>query len=279
MKYAITQWSYPGKGFYAIRFAAQAGFDGLQIELGDLDNGFYMKNKELQQVYMEEADKYGIQFPSIVLNDIMRHGFLGPKNEDDYKIALDSIDMILEAAYAMKLNSIMIPSFFESQILNADHFNRTVEVLTDTCMKAQKYDISVESETSLSADMQIKLMQQVNMPNLKTFFDTQNLFWYDGLSQTENLTKLIPYLCNQIHVCDGWGRLKDGGPSGGRLLGTGDAEFYEQMKILGEHHFDGWLIIENIYRKKPLYDEGNPYELAKKDLQTLKKAVAELEIH
>jgi sugar phosphate isomerase/epimerase len=275
MKYAITQWSYPGNGIYAIRFAAQAGYDGIQIELGDYTNGYYMKNREMQQVYKEETEKHGLEIISIVLNDVMRRGFLGPKDGDDYKIAMGSIDMILEVASAMKLNSVMVPSFGVSKICNRDDFNRTVEVLKDTCVKAEKYGINIESETSLAAEMQIDLMKQVDMPNLSTFFDTQNLQWNDGLSQTENLVKLLPYLCKQIHLCDGWGNRENGGPNGGAILGTGSAEFFEQMKILGESHFDGWLITENIYWKKSLYDLGNPYELSKKDLEIVKKAVAE----
>jgi sugar phosphate isomerase/epimerase len=275
MKYAITQWSYPGNGIYAIKFAASAGYEGIQIELGDYKNGYYMKNREMQKIYMEEAEKYGLEFPSIVLNDVMRHGFLGPRDNDEYKIAIDSIDMILEVASEMKLNSVMIPSFFESQICNMDNFNRTVEVLRDTCVKAEKNGILIASETSLAAEMQIELMKQIDMPNLKTFFDTQNLLWYDGLSQTENLIKLLPYLCKQVHLCDGWGNRENGGPNGGAILGTGEAKFFEQIKILGESHFDGWLITENIYWKKSLYDLGNPYELSKKDLEIVKKAASE----
>ena len=275
MKYAIAQWCYPGKGIYSIRLAAQAGFDGIQIELGDYTNGYYMQYREIQGMYLEEAEKYGVEFPSIALNDIMRHGFLGPKDDDDYKLAMDSVDMILDVAVSMNLDSVTVPSFFESQINSVEDFDRTVEVLKYICSNALKSGISVGSETSLSAERQIELIRQVDMPNLKTFFDTQNLFWFDGLAQTENLTKLMPFLGNQMHVCDGLGRYKDGGPSGGYILGKGDAEFFEQMKILGENHYDGWLISENLYWKKPLCDTGNPVELAKIDLEVMRTAVAE----
>jgi sugar phosphate isomerase/epimerase len=207
----------------------------------------------------------------------MRIGFLGPKDCDDYKIAIDSIDMCLSVADRMKIDTIMIPSFFENQMHTDEHFERTVEVLKDTCIKAQKYNITVETETPLPAEKQIELMKAVDMPNLNTFFDSQNLVWFEGYSQTENLIKQFPYLGKQIHLCDGNGFYKDnsreGSPNGGYILGTGNGEFFEQMKILMENNFDGWLITENMYWRKPLYDMGNPYELAKKDLDIVKEFV------
>lgn len=279
MKYGIVQWSYPGNGLYAMRYVAQAGYDGMQLELGGYGDGYYLQNKQLQEIYLEEAERYSLEFPSIVLNDMMTIGILGPKDEDEYKTAIDSIDLCLSVADQMKIDSVMLPSFIASQILTDEHFERTIEVLKDTCVKAQKYQISIETETALSAEKQIELMNRIDMPNLNYFFDSQNLGWFHGHSQTDTLRKMYPYMCKQIHLCDGRGHYEDNdreaSPNGGAILGTGEGEFFEQMKILGELQYDGWMITENVYWRKPLRDQGNPYELAKKDLDIVKKAVAE----
>jgi len=279
MKYGITQWSYPGNGIYAMRFVAQAGYDGMQIELGDYTNGYYLKNKEMQDIYLEEAERYGLEFPSIVLNDMMRIGILGPKDGDEYKITVDAIDLCISVADQMKIDTIMLPAFHASQIETDGDLARMAEVLKDTCMKAQKYRITIETETALTAEKHIEMVKSVDMPNLNTFFDSQNLSWFYGYSQTENLIKLLPYLGKQLHLCDGWGLCKDDipkgkCPNGGAILGTGEGEFFEQMKILGENSFDGWMITENMYWCVPLNSLGNPYDLAKKDLDIVKKAVA-----
>ena len=279
MKYGITQWSYPGNGIYAMKFVAQAGYDGMQIELGDYTNGYYLQYKQMQEIYLEEAERYSLEFPSIVFNDMMRIGFLGPKDHDEYKITIDAIDLCLSVADQMKIDTVMLPSFFATHIETDDDLARTAEVLKDTCVKAQKYGITVETETTLSAEKQIEMMNIVDMQNLTYFYDSQNLCWFDGYSQTEILTKMLPYMGKQLHLCDGFGFYKDNNPegtcpNGGSILGTGESDFFGQMKILGENKFDGWLIVENAYWRPPLYYQGNPFDLAKKDLDIIKQVVS-----
>ena len=45
------------------------------------------------------------------------------------------------------------------------------------------------------------------------------------------------------------------------------------MKILGDSHFDGWLILENVYFDPNFSGMGDSVELAKRDLKIVKNAV------
>lgn len=272
MKYGITQWSYPGNGIYAMPFVKEAGYDGMQIELGGLDDGFYMSEPKLQKMYMEEAGRLGLEFPSIVLNDLMYHGIIGSKDGVDYKSAVMAQDLIVEAAHAMNIPYIMLPFFYESDCTGEHNFERAVEYLREICKKAAKYDLMVGAETPLNWDKQIELEEAVGADNLDTFFDTINYAWYYGYSQVENLNKLYPHMGTQVHVCDGTGTKESGGPNGGAFLGKGDGQVLEQLEILRTNEFDGWLIIENMYKLPEFFGlETDPYELAAQELRFLKE--------
>lgn len=274
MKYGITQWSFPGNGIYAMKHVAQAGYDGMQIELGGLDNGYYMGEKKVRDIYVEEAERYGIEFPSIVLNDLMYHGLMGDKAGEDFRSCMYAQDLILETAREMGLAYVMLPFFFESEIKTEGDFERAATYIKEICIKAKKHRIKIGAETALNWDKQIELMEAVGESNLDCFFDTQNYMWYDGYSQTENLEKLYPYLGDQLHLCDGSATRAQGGTNGGILLGRGAGEFLAQMDILRENKFDGWMILENVYTRPTFYAmNDDPFELSKQELQYVKDLV------
>ncbi|MEA4853421.1 MAG: sugar phosphate isomerase/epimerase [Christensenella sp.] len=276
MKYGITQWSYPGNGIYAMKYVADAGYDGMQIELGGLDNGYYMGEKKIQEAYREEAAKYGLEFPSIVLNDLMYHGLMGNKDGIDFKSCMHAQELILETADAMRLDYVMLPFFFESEIKTDEDFERAVVYITEICAKAKPYGIKIGAETALNWDKQIALMDAVEADNLDCFFDTQNYMWYDGYSQIENMEKLYSRLGNQLHLCDGSGTRAEGGTNGGMLLGAGKGEFLAQMDILRKNKFDGWMILENIYTRPAFYAmKEDPYVLAENELRYVIGIVSE----
>ena len=275
MKYGITQWSFPGNGLYAIRFASEAGYDGLQLELGYNRNGYYLKDPYMQSVYKEEARKYNIEFMSVVDMELMEIGIMGERDGAELHQAVRAIHDTVDTAKAMGCKKIMLPFFMKSQLKPHDRegFDRVVQVLTDACDYAAEYGITVQMEVSVNAEETIALYHAVDRKNLRNYYDSQNLAWYYGLEPTEELPQLLPYCGDEIHVCDGWG-VATTGTNGCALLGTGTSHFDEQIQLLAERDWDGWLIVENCYYKEVLRNIGNPYELSEKDLKILKSTVA-----
>ncbi|WP_066646068.1 sugar phosphate isomerase/epimerase family protein [Christensenella timonensis] len=276
LKFGITQWSLPGKGIYAVKYAAEAGLDGLQIELGSYEEGYYMAQPKIQKDYLEDAQEYGIVFPSIVLNDLGNHGFVGDKTSKDYKIAVESLELALLTAEAMKLDTIMIPQFWKNEIVDERTFENAAAVLMELCQKARKSGITIYSETTLRADRQIALMKAVGQPNLKTFYDSQNYYFFKGYSQSDTIEELYPYIGDQLHVKDCIGRDRMGGVLSGALLGTGDSDFKSTIRFLKKKDYAGWIILENYYYVKPLRDQGkDQFALIERDLEYLKRVLYE----
>ena len=73
----------------------------------------------------------------------------------------------------------------------------------------------------------------------------------------------------EMHFSDGWGFKKPGG-NGALLLGEGSGHFEEQIKMICESKWDGWMIVENNYYLPTMYERFDCLTLAKRDLETLK---------
>lgn len=273
MKYGITQWAFPN-GIHAMRFAAQAGYEGIQIESGLNTNGYYMNDPDMRAAYLEEAKRWNLEIISVVDNDLMYVGCQGDKDGEEYKKSRKAIEYTIDTAETMGCKRIMLPMFFRSQIYpdRPQTFDRAVEILQFACKSAEEKGILVQVETSISARQQIELMRAVNMRNLVNFYDLQNLYWYDGLDALQELPALMPVNGPEMHLCDGWGMMSSN-TNGAQLLGTGDAHFEEQMKIICEFGWDGWLIVENGYYLPSLRGKGKYQDLARIDLETTKRIV------
>ena len=277
IKYGITQWSLPGKGPYAIKYAAEADLDGLQIELGYYDDGgYYMAQKKVREDYMRDAEKYGIEFPSIVLNDLGNHGFADPENQKDCKIALESLDIALDVAQSMGIDIIMIPQFWKNEIVDEKTLEHSAKILRTFCQKAGERGICVDSETTLNAERQIQLMEAVDMPNFKTLYDSQNYYFFKGYDQKMMIEKLYPYMGTQVHVKDCYGHDydPDGGALSGALLGQGDSNFMATVEYLKKMNYSGWIISENYYYALPMRNlKEDQFELLQEDMRHLREVL------
>lgn len=275
MKYGITQWSF-ANGIYALRLAAEAGFDGLQVETGCQTSGYYMREPEIQKMYLEDARRYGVELISVVNNDMMYVGCQGPKDGGEYKLSQKAISYTVETARDLGLNRIMLPFFHASQIHpdRPETFDRAVEVLKSACDQAASEGILVQAETSISTPRQRALLDAVGAKNLVSFYDTQNLYWFDGLEALNELPGMIPMNGPEMHLCDGWGRIPDL-TNGAAPLGEGTANIEAQVRMICQSGWDGWLITENNYYYEPFWGKGSMLELAKRDLATVRRLVAQ----
>lgn len=264
-KIGICQWSLPVDGPYGCKIAAELGLSGIQLDIGSYKKGFQLSKTIVQEGYLEEAEKYGISFPSIAITDLDNYSMVHPGDSLEKEIAITAIRKAIEAAEAMHIPLVMIPSFEANDIRSEDDFIRAVSVLRWACDYAGERGITISTENLLSTEEIIRLFQSVNRPNLKLFFDTQNHYLKKGFDIPEMLESLMPLIC-EIHVKDG----KDGILSGA-LLGEGETKFFQSMEILKKYNYKGWIISENYYYLEPLsLQNDNPINLILKDIQTLK---------
>lgn len=268
LKIGICQWALPMEGPYGCKLASELGLEGIQLDIGTNKRGFLLSNKFVQEAYLEFGKEFGISFPSIAIPELDNFSMLAPEGSRDREIANKAIRKAIETAEAMKISLVMIPSFNKSEIKTEADFEQAVDCLQNTCDYAKNKGIIIGTENLLSVNDVKLLFKKVNRSNLKLYFDTQNYSLNKGYNTAEMLGLLISYIC-EVHVKDG----KNGDLSGA-LLGKGDANFYNSMKVLKKYNYSGWIILENYYDREPLsLQNNNPVELLKQDIKTLKEVI------
>jgi sugar phosphate isomerase/epimerase len=264
----ITEWALPVDGPYGCKVAAEVGFEGIQLDVGSYERNFPKTKKVVQDAYLEAAEKYGITYAAIGCNELDNYNMVARKGYKDRTIALRTITSAIDAAAAMDIPIVMVQSFLASAIETEQDFNRAVNVIKYVSEYAgDKGDVTIGIENLLSVDSLMRLIGEVDNPNVKIYFDTQNYYLHEKVDVAAMVKPLIPYIC-QVHVKDGY--KTDVEPSGA-LLGEGDTGFYKTIDKLREYGYTGWLISENFYDRGPISQlSEDPVELMNKDFQVLR---------
>lgn len=104
IKFGCVAWGLPGGGYFGPQIAKEAGLDGIQLELGSYEWGYPLAQKQVQEAYLEEGNRLGIEYPSIVLNDVMDHEFIHGKDTENGKIAYDQMELAVQVAAEMGIS-------------------------------------------------------------------------------------------------------------------------------------------------------------------------------
>jgi len=270
LKYGICQWCMPGDGMYAPKLAALAGWDGVQLDLGTYERGMALTQKAIQEGLLEDAERYNISYPSLVVNAVTVHSM--SKNRRDTsegQIVYELIRKGIEVTAAMKIEAIMLPCFFESYINSEEEFQNTVTAFRYCCQLAQDKGLDVYVESILPAKDQLRMLEVVKMPNLYVFYDTQNYDAFSDLDQVEMIKAFQPYMGTQFHVKDGCGATSN------RMVGEGNGKVFETLNYIREKGFKGWVISENFYDKLPirLRNETDQMAVSAEDLAVIKRVM------
>lgn len=264
IKFGICHYSLPLDGPCALEIAKEVGFDGVQLDIiRNYKNQYALAEKTTQKKFLELSKKYNIEFPSVAVRELDQFTILGEENS----IGVNAVKIAVEVARDMGAPIVLVPTFVNSKIKNEQDFNQVVKVLAQACDFAVEHGITIAAENTLSPEEIERLISEVNRPNIKFYFDTQNHYLEKGYNSAQLLERLLPLVC-EVHVKDG--KNKD---LSGAILGQGDTGFYQCVEVLKKHHYSGWVVTENYYDLEPLsLQNDDPLELIKTDLKILKDA-------
>lgn len=267
IKIGACDWALPGSGLYATQIAAAAGLDVLSLKIGLYENDYPITHAEMQRIYLNEQQKYGIEYCAIALNDFDNIPMHARKGTKEYDIVWDLLRRAVLTAKALGVHIIQVPGFAASEVKSEEDMVHSARAFQYLCDAAGEHDIAVAGENLMAPDTFKQLYDRVDRKNFHLYFDSQNYNVFRGYSEIDILEGLYPYMCNQLHV-------KDGEEMSGGLLGTGPSQFFETMQWLNEHDYTGYILLENYYDQLPLrLQHENPYELLRQDIATLKKAI------
>lgn len=243
----ICQWCLPDRGPKGLAVAAEMGYHGVELDIGLGRPEIDLRIPAVRDAFADQARQAGVAFTALALNGICMND---AKREAH---ALEIIDAAIEAAHALGISRLQMPSFFGGGIHNEEEFASTVRCLQYACHAARPYAIAVGTENQLDTAGNLRILQEVNEPELFVYFDTANPIWLDGHDNIAMLRDLLPYI-RETHVKD----LLLDGTNTYRPLGQGDCRFMEAAALLKD--FTGWIVAENEL----------PYASLAQDAQTLK---------
>ena len=269
IKIGACDWALPGNGLYAVQIAAGAGLDALSLKIGLYENDYPITHSEMQKIYLNEQQRYGVEYCAIALNDFDNIPMHARKETKEYEIVWDLLKRAVPTAANLGVKIIQVPGFAESEIKTEEDMEHSARAFRYLCDAAGEYGISVAGENLMTPSEFKALSEMVDRKNFYLYFDSQNYNVFRGYNEIDILEGSFDKMCDQIHV-------KDGEVMSGGLLGTGPSEFHETMKWLGKHDYSGYILLENYYDVLPLrLQSENPYELLRQDIEILRKAIAD----
>lgn len=268
IKIGACDWGLPGSGLYATQIAASVGLDALSLKIGLYENDYPITQPEMQKIYLNEQQKYGMEYCAIALNDFDNIPMHARKGTKEYDIVWNLLRRAVTTAKALGVQIIQVPGFAASEVKTEQDMEYSARAFQYLCDAAGEFGISVAGENLMTPEEFTKMSEMVDRSNFYLYFDSQNYHLFRGYSELAILEGLYPKMCNQLHVKDGQGAMSGG------LLGTGDSGFHETMHWLDNHDYSGYILLENYYDQLPLRTQAdNPFDLLRQDIEILKKAI------
>ena len=213
----------------AFDIARQIGLDGIMVNMGSVKNSLHLRNKKIQDTYLETSHKTGVQISSIAIGELNNVPYKSDPRTEEW--VWDSIDV------AKHLNApVILLAFFNKNDLRNDEAGKkeVVKRLKKVAPKAEQNGVILGIESYLNAAEHLDIIEQVGSKNVKVYLDFRNTAdaGYDVLKEVKQLGKDL--IC-ELHMKEN-----------GFLLGQGTMDWQKISEMLYEMHYygDGWMQIE-----------------------------------
>lgn len=246
-KVGVCEWCMPVWGPSAVDFAADCGFEGVQItDLRGAFRGFPMNNRRIQEGYLEAVERTGIELGSMHLM-AMSHstGHVSPQHSPKNELARLSLAKGIECCRALGIDVINISGGDATAYKpepDPELWNNLITFLTHAVKACADNGITVAYETSMDFSRLREILERV--PGLQLSYDIRNCNLIgSGFQIPLNAFERIDH----IHVCDDSPDEKTGilEPA---LCGTGTVgKLAEGIALLRERGYDGWYYSESKY--------------------------------
>jgi len=212
----------------AIEVGQKIGLDGVQISLGTLDNDMYLRQEKIQQEYKDACEKYGMSIGGIAIGEMNNIPYKSDPRAEQW--VSDSIDV----AVTMGVKVVLLAFFYNGDLKNdPDGTQETIRRLKKVASKAEDNGIVLGLETWLNAEEHMHIIDSVNSPNVKVYYDVANSNKM-GYNIYEEIRQLGTKNICEFHAKEN-----------GFLLGKGRVDFQEVRKAMDDIGYEGWVQIES----------------------------------
>lgn len=213
----------------AFDLARQIGLDGIMVNMGSVKNNFHLRDKSVQQTYLDAAKRTGVKIASLAIGELNNFPYKSDPQTEQW--VLDSI----EVAKALDVSVILLAFFSKNDLRNDEQgIKETIRRLKIAAPKAERAGVILGVESYLDAAGHLRIIESVGSKNVKTYVDFRNTAdaGYDVLKEVKLLGK--DNIC-ELHIKEN-----------GFLLGEGTLPWKRIRDLLYEMNYygDGWMQIE-----------------------------------
>lgn len=213
----------------AFDLAKQIGLAGVQVNLGSLKNNLHLREKPVQETYLEISRRTGVAIAGLAIGELNNVPYKSDARTDQW--VSDSVDV----ASALGVKVILLAFFSGNDLRNDEPGKKEViRKLKLVAPKAEKLGIILGIESYLNAEELMDMIQQIGSKNVKVFYDFRN-----AADAGHDVIREIKWL-GKNNICEL--HMKENG----QLLGKGTMDWQKICNTLLEmdYHGDGWMQIE-----------------------------------
>ncbi len=266
-KYGFCAWYTPFPGPFALDFAGEVGYDGVQIsDLGGDAQAYPLKNKTLQRGFLQAAKRNNLEIQMVNLLSLCMNGIIkSPKESPKGEITMKNIVKGIEACAEMNISAMFIPCIFMAQINNEYDLEVVASYYREAAPVAKAYNIELLFESFMDYDRTMRMYEKSGGA-FKLCYDSINPMKYGFGNAVHELRQYDLSMIHTIHIKDSTPDYKEA-----EIIGRGCGNFFEIAEVIKEIGYKGWIVNENDYFKGDLAKHRDPQELIRMDLETFRK--------
>jgi len=216
----------------SLALAKSIGLDGVQVDLGGAENNLPLRERSLQEEFLEAARENDVEIGSLAM---------GVLNNVPYKREPEAEHWVLDGIGVCKAMGckVLLLAFFGKGDLRNDRkgIDVVVERLKGAALEAEVSGVILGIESQLSAEQHMDIIERVGSPAVQVYYDVGN-----SHSNGYDIYKEIRYLGK--HICEFHAKDNDD------LYGKGSIDFPEVRRAMDDAGFRGWIHMEGT--KMPL---------------------------
>jgi L-ribulose-5-phosphate 3-epimerase len=218
----------------AFQLTKDIGADGVEVDMGSLGtNDTFISplttDAALRRQFLDKARELNLEIPSLAMSGFYAQSFA--ERATVPRMAQDCIDTMK----AMNVKIAFLPLGVRSDLVKHPELrSNVVERLKIIGKQAEKAGVIIGVETELPATEQIKLLDEVNSPAIKIYYNFSNPLQNGHDLITELKTLGAKRIC-QIHCTD---------QDGVWLQDDPKINMQNVKSALDEMGWSGWLVIE-----------------------------------
>lgn len=229
-KVGACDWSIgKSSNIEAFDIASRIGLDGIMVNMGFEKNNMHLRDRALQQSYLEASSKTKVKISSIAVAELNNIPYKSDPRTIEW--VWDSVDVAVNLGV-----SVVMLAFFNKNDLKNDPQGKkeVIRRLKEVAPHAEKNGIIIGIESYLNAAEHLEIIEQIGSKNVKAYMDFRNTA--DAGFDIFNEVKLL----GKDNICEL--HMKENG----FLLGEGSLPWTKIRDLIYEmgYYGDGWMQIE-----------------------------------